>query len=44
MRYRIWVTVDGCRMALGWTDSKRDALATCRTISGASWEDTADEE
>lgn len=44
MRFRIWLEIDGTRKAVGWTDSKRDAMATCRALPGATWEDTIDEE
>lgn len=44
MRYRIWIEIDGVNETVGWTDSKRDALATCRTLPGSTWEDTINEE
>jgi hypothetical protein len=45
MAYRIWhVDADKTRRVIGWTESKRDALATCRTIPDAEWEDTSDED
>ena len=44
MAYRIWHEIDGTRKVIGWTENRRDALATCRTIPDATWEDTANEE
>lgn len=44
MAYRIWATINDRRFVIGWTESKRDAMATVRTIPDSTFEDTANDD